>query len=437
MRQWVRNALNVVVSMAVLGTVFVVGTQSFAPHPAAGSATTVAALPANGFTDVAKAVTPAVVNITTVFGEKISGRGGDNDLRDRMEEFFGPNSPFGPFGPKFRGPQGPQGPMEPRGPRGFRGGGQGSGVIVSSDGYILTNNHVIRGFDQIDVGMADGTAVSARIVGTDAGNDLAVPKIDVPADKLQPATLGDSSKVRAGELVIAVGNPFGIEGSVTQGIVSGVGRTLGGGAAQRPEEFIQTDAAINPGNSGGPLVNVRGEVIGINSAIASETGYYAGYGFAIPVNLAREVMRQIIETGKVQRAIMGIQIRAITPEDADTRNPAFAGYTKGVPMGGDLGPAPEGKAPTFLVAALKDPIGANLDRYQIVKGWLDEKGEVHEQVFDIVWGDAEKRRHRKAQAARIVLFRRFFADVPAAYQNLMALATEKIRFLSTRRCRHS
>ena len=147
MSQWVRKTLGVMVSMAVLGTVFVVGSQSFIPFPATGSTAappTVAApagsLPANGFTDIAKAVTPAVVNITTVMGEKLSGRGGENDPRDRMEEFFG--GPNGPFGPKFRGPHGPQGPMEPRG---FRGSGQGSGVIVSPDGYILTNNHVIDG----------------------------------------------------------------------------------------------------------------------------------------------------------------------------------------------------------------------------------------------------------------------------------------------------
>jgi serine protease Do len=198
--------------------------------------------------------------------------------------------------------------------------GNGSGFIVSADGYILTNNHVVQDADRVTVRLYDKREFAARVVGTDPNTDLAVIKID--AQGLPTSTLGNSDQTRIGEWVLAIGNPLGeaFAFTVTAGIVSAKGRGLAGLRGDNQlsiQDFIQTDAAINPGNSGGPLVNVKGEVIGVNSAIASETGYYAGYGFAIPVNLAREVMRQIIETGHVQRAIIGIAIRPITPEDAE------------------------------------------------------------------------------------------------------------------------
>ena len=272
MSQLVRNTLGMMTGMAVLGAVFFVGSQSFAPFPATGStaatataAAPVGTLPANGFTDVAKAVTPAVVNITTVIGEKISGRAGENELRDRMEEFFG--GPNGPFGPKFRGPQGPQGPMDPRSPRGFHGGGQGSGVIVSPDGYVLTNNHVIDGAREVTVTLPDKREFQGKIVGTDPKTDLAVVKID--AKNLPAVPWGDASKLQVGEYVLAVGNPFGLNSTVTLGIVSALGRGRMG--ITQYEDFIQTDAAINPGNSGGALVNTKGELVGINTAIFGVT----------------------------------------------------------------------------------------------------------------------------------------------------------------------
>jgi len=196
--------------------------------------------------------------------------------------------------------------------------GSGSGFIVSQDGYILTNNHVVEGAEQVTVRLLDRREFTAKIVGTDPNTDVAVLKID--AKGLTPAVLGNSDQAKIGEWVLAVGNPLGeaLTFTVTQGIISAKGRPLGGllrttGSIQ---DFIQTDAAINPGNSGGPLVNVRGEVIGINSAIASETGYNVGYGFAIPINLARAVMTQLIEHGKVERAALGIAIRDATPNDA-------------------------------------------------------------------------------------------------------------------------
>jgi serine protease Do len=306
MRQWVRKVLGVTVSMAVLGTAFFVGSQSFSPLPASGSATaTAAALPANGFTDIAKAVTPAVVNITTVLGEKISGRGGEKDPRDRFEEFFGPNSPFGPFGPKFRGPQGP---MEP--PRGFRGGGQGSGVIVSPDGYILTNNHVIDGAREVTVTLPDKREFKGTIVGTDPKSDLAVVKID--GKDLPTIPWGDASKLQVGEYVLAVGNPFGLNSTVTLGIVSALGR--GHMGITQYEDFIQTDAAINPGNSGGALVNTKGELVGINTAIFSQSGGYQGVGFAVSSTMGQPIYESLLKHGKVVRGYLGIGIQDLNQD---------------------------------------------------------------------------------------------------------------------------
>jgi serine protease Do len=201
-----------------------------------------------------------------------------------------------------------------------RGGGvaSGSGFIVSNDGYILTNNHVVDGASEVRVSLLDRREFKAKVVGRDPNTDVAVIKID--ASDLTPAPLGDSEASRIGEWVLAVGNPLGknLTFTVTQGIISAKGRALGlpGQSQQTIQDFIQTDAAINPGNSGGPLVNVRGEVIGINSAIESPTGYNAGYGFAVPINLARAVMSQIIKTGRVERAALGISVRDASAEDA-------------------------------------------------------------------------------------------------------------------------
>src|SRR6266571_3101865 len=197
--------------------------------------------------------------------------------------------------------------------------GSGSGFIVSTDGYILTNNHVVAGADRVTVKLFDKREFTARVVGTDPSTDVAVIKID--ARGLPGVAFGNSDSARVGEWVLAIGNPLGenFTFTVTAGIVSAKGRLLAGLAQTRYaiQDFIQTDAAINPGNSGGPLVNIRGQVIGINSAIASETGFYAGYGFAIPMNLARTVMDQLVKTGRVERAVMGVAIHDARQEDAD------------------------------------------------------------------------------------------------------------------------
>jgi len=215
----------------------------------------------------------------------------------------------------------------------------GTGIILSSDGYILTNNHVVVGADHVMVELADKRVFEARVVGTDPTTDLAV--IDVEAAGLPVARLGDSDESRVGEWVLAIGNPgFGdeetLDFTVTSGIISAKGRPLNvigpsldtsdALADYAIEDFLQTDAVINPGNSGGPLVDLRGLVIGINTAIASSTGFSQGYGFAIPSNLARRVARDLIEHGRVRRPVLGISIGDISVEDAEVyRLPAIAG----------------------------------------------------------------------------------------------------------------
>jgi serine protease Do len=243
------------------------------------------------FASVAEHVKPAVVFIRSERRERVSNR----RLPPGFDDFF-------------------QAPRRPQVEQ-----GSGSGFIVSQDGYILTNNHVVQGADRVTVRLYDNREFTATTVGTDPSTDVAVIKI--VATGLPTVRLGDADSTKIGNFVLAIGNPLGeaFTFTVTAGIVSAKGRLLAGLNSSRYaiQDFIQTDAAINPGNSGGPLVNVRGEVIGINSAIASETGFYAGYGFAIPINLARTVMTQLIATGHVERAVIGVSIRPITPEDAE------------------------------------------------------------------------------------------------------------------------
>ena len=198
------------------------------------------------------------------------------------------------------------------------GSGSGSGVIVSSEGYIVTNNHVIADASEIEVILNDNSKYTATVVGTDPSTDLAVLKIE--AKELQPIALGNSDQLKIGEWVLAVGNPFNLTSTVTAGIVSAKARNINlltdrtNKNAVPIESFIQTDAAVNPGNSGGALVNTQGELVGINTAIASQTGSYAGYSFAIPVNLMQKVMRDLIDFGIVQRGFLGVQIADINQE---------------------------------------------------------------------------------------------------------------------------
>jgi len=192
--------------------------------------------------------------------------------------------------------------------------GLGSGVIVSTAGYVLTNNHVVEGMDDIDVALNDGSKHKVRIVGTDPETDLAVLKLDT--EGLPAITLGDLDRVRVGDVVLAIGNPFGVGQTVTMGIVSALGRS--GLGITTYENLVQTDAAINRGNSGGALVNAAGELIGVNTAIVSPSGGSLGIGFAVPVSTAREVMEQIIATGSVTRGFIGVEARELTPDLVET-----------------------------------------------------------------------------------------------------------------------
>jgi serine protease Do len=251
----------------------------------------------NAFTRIAQEVTPAVVYVSS----------------QQLVERQGMPFDFGPFEDffEFRGPQGEG--DEPQFDRRRSG---GSGVIIRQDGYIVTNNHVIDGAEKLEVILNDRRSFDAQVVGRDPSTDLAVLRVD--AEGLPVARFANHDDVQVGEWVLALGNPFGLEFTMTAGIVSAIGRgSLGiisrGENPYAIEDFIQTDAAINPGNSGGPLVNIDGEVIGINTAIASRTGGYQGYGFAIPVSIVRQVMNELIETGEVHRAVLGVSIQPITP----------------------------------------------------------------------------------------------------------------------------
>jgi len=316
----------------------------------------------DAFANVAEGVKPSVVFIRS---QKTSAAP-QRQLPPGYEQFF----------PHLR-----------QGPRVEQGGG--TGFIVSADGLIMTNNHVVEGADKVTVELPDRRTFEAAVVGTDPNTDIAVVRIK--ATGLRPAVLGNSDEARVGEWVLAIGNPLGnaLTFTVTSGIISATGRGLNGlpnRSNRSIQDFIQTDAAINPGNSGGPLVNVRGEVIGVNSAIASETGLNAGYGFAIPINLARQVMDQLVATGHVERAALGISIREADPNDAayvglpEIRGVLVSDFSEGSPAkkagieSGDVIIAVDGK-PINYVAQLQQIIGFSRPG-QMVKVEVARKGGV-------------------------------------------------------------
>src|SRR6201995_395669 len=245
----------------------------------------------NSFAPIVKKVAPSVVKIS------VTMKGTDNPLANSDMDFF--RRFFGEDGSKQMNPGRLHGPMEH---------GLGSGVIVSSDGYILTNNHVVNNATEIQVALNDGRQFTAKVIGSDPKTDVALIKID--AENLPALTLTDSSKVEIGDVVLAIGNPFGIGQTVTKGIVSAKDRTTSGDG---DEDFIQTDAAIKPGNSGGALVDTEGRLIGINSEILSRSGGNQGIGFAIPSDLCRWVVDSLIKGGHVNRGFLGVETQNLTP----------------------------------------------------------------------------------------------------------------------------
>lgn len=258
---------------------------STAPQPVLGGGN-------QTFVDIAKSVKPAVVNIYATKNGRSEGSGTAPFDDPLFRKFFGDE-----FFKKFEHPK-------ERKERGL-----GSGVIVESHGLIITNNHVVGKADEIRVTLSDKREFKAKLIGTDPKTDVAVVKID--ATGLPTVAWADSDKLEVGEFVLAVGNPFGLTQTVTLGIVSALGRAAG---IAEYEDFIQTDAAINPGNSGGALVNVRGELVGINTAIFSQSGGNMGIGFAVPSNMAQSIMGQLVQTGKVVRGWLGVSIQELTPE---------------------------------------------------------------------------------------------------------------------------
>ncbi|KAA3621585.1 MAG: DegQ family serine endoprotease [Proteobacteria bacterium] len=269
------------------------------------------------FSSVAEKVSPAVVFISVEKMENVRSREGFPFDDEFFRRFFDQ-----PMPDRFRGES-----------RQRRVRGQGSGFIVSSDGYILTNNHVVGDADEVIVQLQDGREFKARQIGSDERSDVAVIKVD--ADNLPVLELGDSEQLQVGEWVLAIGSPFGLSHTLTAGIVSAKGRSSVG--ITDYENFIQTDAAINPGNSGGPLVDLNGQAVGMNTAIFSRSGGYMGIGFAIPINMVRNIMDQLIDTGQVTRGFLGILIQDLTQDLAesfglDNRNGVLiAGVTDGSP----------------------------------------------------------------------------------------------------------
>jgi len=281
-------ALGAVMGLSLLATPL----HSIHGAPAA-SAANITALEGRppSFATIAKRTMPAVVNISTT--SQRSGRGGSNDP---IEEFF--NRFFGESTPKENSQR-----------------SLGSGILISKDGEILTNYHVIRNADTIKAKLADQTEYEGRLVGKDDRTDLALIKIRRSGGNMPFARLGSSSQLEVGDWVMAIGNPFGLEHTVTAGIVSAKGRVIGAGPY---DNFIQTDASINPGNSGGPLINALGEVVGVNSAIFSQSGGNIGIGFAIPIDLAKKVVEQLRKNGRVIRGWLGIRAQDVSPQLASS-----------------------------------------------------------------------------------------------------------------------
>lgn len=290
--------LGIVVVASVLVGIFLASGLDLTKGTSASNPTPPVMVP-QSFSDVAQAVSPAVVNIRT---EKVIKGGGP--VFRHFQSPFGEDDPFHDFFERFFGN---------RPPREFKERSLGSGFIIDKEGHIVTNNHVVENADEIKVKLKNGTEYDAEIVGRDSNTDIALVKAKGLGD-MGTTKWGDSDRLKVGEWVVAIGSPFGLEHTVTAGIVSAKGRVIGSGPY---DDFIQTDASINPGNSGGPLVNLSGEVVGINTAIFSRSGGNVGIGFAIPANLARGIIEQLQVSGSVTRGWLGVSIQDLTPELAE------------------------------------------------------------------------------------------------------------------------
>ena len=313
---------RVAVPVVALGLAAGVGAWTFA-RPASAAAPAAAPLdessvgPLLSFDQAMEALTarvrPAVVNVSvtarvkqhamTFNGDDQNGDQGQEQEQQQFRQFFAPGSPFGQF---FQGPMMHQQPSIEH--------GLGSGVIISPDGYIVTNNHVVDGATDISVTLSNRDMYPAKLIGTDPLTDLAVIKIE--GHDFPSIPWGDSSKLEPGQLVLAFGNPYGFRFSVTRGIISALDRGNPDSDRRKPGQFIQTDAAINPGNSGGALVDARGQLIGINTFLYSPTGAFSGMGFAIPTKIAQPVVNALMKDGKIRHGYIGISIEDVTPESA-------------------------------------------------------------------------------------------------------------------------
>jgi serine protease Do len=329
MRSWIgnwkekfgRHLIVPLLTVAIVGSLVTYDFVKAVPARAAVAAPTTSPLDENNvgallsldqaMETLAARVTPAIVNVTVTSRAKANMAEGDTeDMQPFFDRQFGPQfgQQFGPFGHSFGQQMRPR--QRPRVEHGL-----GSGVIISPDGYIVTNNHVVDGASDVRVTMTDRRILPAKVVGTDPLTDLAVIKVD--GKNLPNAPWGDSTKLHPGQTVLAFGNPFGFRFTVTRGIVSALNRpNPASDDARKPGQFIQTDAAINPGNSGGPLVNARGEVIGINTFLISPSGSFSGMGFAIPSQIVRPTVEKLIQFGKVTHGYMGIGISDVTPDNS-------------------------------------------------------------------------------------------------------------------------
>jgi len=327
-----------------------------APPAAHASPATPAALSGTNLSDVAERVVDSVVNVSTTREVKMGPATFDPFFND-------PDSPFY-MSPDQR-----------------KVSSLGSGVVVGDRGRILTNAHVIDGADQIKVTLKDGTELDAKLVGVDKRSDLAVLQLQGDVPRLHALPIGDSSKLRLGEVVLAVGDPFGIGQTVTMGIVSAKGRAQVG--IEDYEDFIQTDAAINPGNSGGALVNMRGELVGINTAILSRSGGYQGIGFAIPTNMARPIMDELVKSGHVSRGYLGVGIATL---DRDLARQKRLTVTRGV-----LVSSVERGTPAARAGLVADDVITGVDGHPItdrghLRNLIAMKGAGAKVTLDVVRG---------------------------------------------------